>query len=668
LTVYSASTGAFHWARIGVVIVILGGAVSLPIPSRAIAAPNSYRFTSADTERGKLVYTEQCAACHGDDLVGNGAPPLGGGVFRGNWIDSGRSYADLDGAIRQMPKQAPGSLSATDYLGVMAYILAANKMDAIGRVAAGAPTRASAVTAGPKEQAGTSSVLPASPPSHAKATTSAPAAEELLGESPSDWLMYNRTYKGDRFSPLSQINADNARHLQPVCTLQLGVQGAFQGSPLVYKGMGYVSSVYGVYAFDPVTCARKWTYTYSARGQEGFLTSRGLAIAAGKLFRGTSDGHLIALDAATGELIWDEHVADAAKGYGLGAAPVVYQGRVIIGLNGGDYGLPGHVYAFDARDGHKLWSFDTIDTKHWKKGAEYGGGASWTTVAVDPKDGLVFIPVGNPAPDFLRGVRPGDNLYCDSVVAVRAADGKVAWYVQQLAADYHDWDTAAAPILYEQGGRRFLAVGTKAGFLFIYDRDTHEQVARVSVVTRLNDELPFTETPLRVCPGAVSGVEWNGPAYDPASKLLFVNSVDWCSLYTKREPEGWKPRTQYLEAQIAMDPFDKARGWTRALDAATGTQRWARQAPMPMVGAVTPTAGGVLLTGGGDGHFLALDQRDGQVLYDFNVGAGISGGIATYMVGERQYVAVAAGGFGLLPYGVVGAPSVTVFGLLQTPP
>jgi alcohol dehydrogenase (cytochrome c) len=433
----------------------------------------------------------------------------------------------------------------------------------------------------------------------------------------------------------------------------------------VYKGTGYVSSVYGVHAFDAATCEHKWTYTYGPSSSEGFMTSRGLAIAEGTLFRGTSDGHLIALDAASGKLLWDAHVADGAKGYGLGAAPIVYQGRVFIGLSGGDYGLPGHVYAFDAQNGRNLWAFDTIDTKRWKTGAEYGGGATWTTVAVDAEDGLVYIPVGNPAPDYNPGARPGDNLYSNSVVAVRADTGKLAWYVQQLAPDYHDWDTGAAPILYEQDGRRFMAVATKAGFLFIYDRDTHKRVARVTVVPRLNDELPFTETPLRVCPGSVSGVEWNGPAYDPFTKSIFVNSIDWCSLYTKRAPEGWKPRTQYLEGDIAMDPLEKARGWTRAFDAATGNEHWARQAPMPMVGAVTPTAGGVVLTGGGDGHFLALNARDGKVLYDFNVGAAINGGVATYLVGERQYVAVASGGFGLLPFGIIGAPSVVLFAVEQ---
>jgi alcohol dehydrogenase (cytochrome c) len=628
-----------------------------------LAAPTGFNFTKADVEHGKAVYLDKCASCHGDDLAGRGAPALGGPAFRTNWLDQGRSFGDLEAAIHAMPRQAPGSLPQSDYAATLAYVLDANQIASAGQY------HASALVSAPGKpvaapQRTTPINFPAPASIHAEATTDAPMAHEILDQAPSEWLMYNRSYKGDRFSPLTQINTGNVGTLQPVCILQLGGgSGAFQGSPLVYQGTGYVATVYGVHAFDAATCEHRWTFTRPAIGQEGFLTSRGLAIAEGRLFRGTSDGHLIAIDAATGTLLWDVHVADGTKGYGLGAAPMVVRGRVIIGLNGGDYGLAGHVYAFDAHDGRRLWTFDTIDTKRWKTGAEYGGGATWTTIAVDARDDLAFVPVGNPAPDYLRDARPGDNLYSNSVVALSLETGKIAWYVQQLAADYHDWDTAAAPILYEQDSRRFMAVATKAGFLFIYDRDTHKQLARVTVVPRLNDEVPFTATPLRVCPGSVSGVEWNGPAYEPTTRQLLVNSVDWCSLYTKQPPAGWKPRVQYLEGGIAMDPFDQARGWTRAFDAATGKEHWSRKAPMPMVGPVTPTAGGLVFTGGGDGHFLALDAQDGKVLYDFSVGATISGGIATYLAGGRQYVAVASGGFGLLPYGLVGAPSVVIFAL-----
>jgi PQQ-dependent dehydrogenase (methanol/ethanol family) len=568
-----------------------------------------------------------------------------------------------------MPKQAPNSLPTADYVNLTAFLLIANGYKPGSTVAPGQSLTELLPSSGKASQAAEieSTPFPAPPIRAGVSQGSAPTDAELLHPADSDWLMFNRSYAGDRFSPLSQINTGTAVRLQPACLLQLGVLGSFQSSPLVYKGTGFVGSAYGVYAFDAATCIRKWTYTYTPTGPEGFPTSRGIAFYDGKIFRGTPDAHLIALDAETGNLVWDVHVADGARGYGVTAAPVIFKGKVIVGLAGGDYGANGHVYAFDARTGEKLWAFDTIERKSWPKGAEVGGGATWTTVAVDPKDGLVFIPVGNPSPDYYTGSRPGGNLYSNSVVALDAATGKVAWYVQQIAGDYHDWDTAAAPVLYEQNGRRYMAVGNKAGYVYVYDRDTHKMVSRTSVVTRVNDEAPFTAKPLRVCPGSISGVEWNGPAYDPVYKALYVNSIEWCSIYTAKVPEGNRPGALYLEGDIAMDPPDKSSGWTRALDAATGAERWARPAPKPMVGAVTPTAGGVVLTGGGDGRFLVLDQRDGRVLYSFNTGGSIGGGVATYMVGDKQYVAVASGGFGLAPYGDSGAPTLVVFALAPDP-
>jgi glucose dehydrogenase len=182
-------------------------------------------------------------------------------------------------------------------------------------------------------------------------------------------------------------------------------------------------------------------------------------------------------------------------------------------------------------------------------------------------------------------------------------------------------------------------------------------------VRRVNDTLPFSDKPLHVCPGTSSGVEWNGPAYDPESKSLFVNTVHWCATWTAKEPEGKKPGSWYVEADLTMDPPEKTRGFTYAIDAATGKELWKREAPKPMVGAITPTAGGIVLTGGGDGMFLALDPKTGRELYSFDTGAAISGGVATYMVGDRQYVAVASGGVGLQPFGVIGAPHVIVFAL-----
>ena len=647
------------------ILAIAGAAYGHGITNAADAQTSS--FTADQAEKGKVVYAKECAACHGVNLDQGLAPALRGSAFAMRWIREDRNLSDLVQAIRGMPKQAPGSLSEETYHNLTAYILSANghgmaaeaRMDDDQVSLKGAPKKAGSEPLKPGQQL----ALPADPPTVTMAQTSAPTDEELLHPASSDWLMFNRTYAGDRFAPLSQINVSNVARLQAVCIMSPGVLGSFQGSPIVYKGTGFVSSTYGVYSFDATTCERKWEYTYSPTGPEGIRTSRGVAIYDGKLFRGTTDGHLIALDMLTGKLLWDAHVADGADGYSITAAPIAFQNRVIVGLAGGDMGNVGHIYAFDTNSGKLIWTFDTIHAESWPKGAEYGGGGTWTTVAVDTEKRLVFAPVGNPAPDYFPGARPGDNLYTNSIVAINADTGKIAWHVQQVAGDFHDWDTSAAPALYERNGRRLMAVGTKAGYVYIYDRDTHSLVSRTEVVPRVNDELPFSDKPLRVCPGTTAGVEWNGPAFDPNSGSLFVNTVDWCATYTSKPPQGWTRGNWYLEADVAYDPRENMKGWIYSLNAGNGKVRWKRMAPKPMIGAVTPTAGGIVLTGGADGVFLALDARDGRELYRFNTGGAIGGGIATYTAQGRQYVAVATGGFGLVDFGIHGAPAVIVFAL-----
>jgi alcohol dehydrogenase (cytochrome c) len=621
----------------------------------------------AQTISGRDIYAGQCASCHGVNLDQGSAPPLRGRAFTMRWLRGDRTLGDFALAIHAMPKGAPGSLSQKAYHDVTTYILSANDLkvnseartdDKLKSLQAGADQ-----TASEPGSLTSAMTLPETPATAEIAQTSAPTHAELRDQAPSDWLMYNRTFAGDRFSPLTQINTSNVAKLQAVCILSPGVLGSFQSSPIIYKGVGFISSTYGVYAFNAATCERKWEFTYSPAGPEGIRTNRGMAVYDGKLFRGTTDGHLIALDMQSGKLLWDAHVGDSAYGYGIGAAPVAFQGRVIVGLSGGDLGTVGHIYAFDANTGKRIWTFDTIQAESWPKGAEYGGGATWTTVAVDTERQLVFAPIGNPAPDYFAGARPGDNLYTNSVVAIDANTGKIAWHVQQIAGDFHDWDTAAAPVLYTQDRRSLMAVGTKAGYVYIYDRDTHRLVSRTNVVSRLNDSLPFSDKPLRVCPGTTSGIEWNGPAYDPITGSLFVNTVDWCATYTAKAPQGWKRGNWYGEANVTFDPPENMTGWTYALNAATGGVRWSRKAPKPMIGAVTPTAGHLVFTGGADGDFLALDARDGKELYHFNTGAAIGGGIATYMVGARQYVAVASGGFGLVDFGLHGAPALIIFAL-----
>jgi glucose dehydrogenase len=256
-------------------------------------------------------------------------------------------------------------------------------------------------------------------------------------------------------------------------------------------------------------------------------------------------------------------------------------------------------------------------------------------------------------------MRPGDNLYSDSVVVLDADTGKLDWYVQQVAHDEHDWNTAAPPVLYEIGARRYMAAATKGGWLYIYDRDSHKLIARSEISSHLNADQAPTTAGVRTCPGTLGGAEWNGPAFDPKTRRLFVNSVDWCATFI-RQPAGGH---NTFGGSVRFDPIDQAGGWTRAFDAADGRALWAVKSDAPMVAGVTPTASGLVFTGSPNGDFMALDARTGAILYRFNTGGGVSGGVSTYSVDGRQYVAVASGNASRTIWKTRGAATIVVFGL-----
>lgn len=350
-----------------------------------------------------------------------------------------------------MPLSAPGSLTQKQYLDVTAFILSKDGYQA-GKAAlstknlkakltapsasksADAAPPAPAVTGLPKSMTNTSG----------QASGNAPSDSELTAVADGEWPAYNRTLDGQRYSPLGQITAANAKNLQVKCVFQVGKTGAFQTGPVVYKGVMYITTPRNTYALKADTCTKLWESDYTPKGAEPFPVNRGVALYDGKLFRGTTDGHLIALDAATGKMLWNTWVADSTKGYFLSAAPTAYNGKVYMGAAGANWGANGVIGAFDANTGKPIWNFGVIPTGNqpgadtWKKGAEHGGGSIWTTLTLDPVSHLLYVSVGNPAPDLNGGLRPGDNLYTDSVVVLDSNSGKLAWYEQQVAHDTHD--------------------------------------------------------------------------------------------------------------------------------------------------------------------------------------------------------------------------------------
>ena len=661
-------------------LVFCGGAAFAAVE----AGPS---FTEAQATRGRTVYAQACAKCHGAALEGGAGPALKGVNFSKTWGSGGHTTGQLHASLTTMPLGLPNSLPKEQYLELLAFILSSNGYSSRGAALTPAdfdlplPPLSRVKTAravngndgeaaeGPRKPAAGLPRLVSSAPGP---TVAMPSDRDLQRPAAGDWLMYNRDYRGQRFSPLDQINTRTAAQLAPVCILQLGEVGSFQTSPIVYEGRGYVTTAHGVYAFDAATCRRHWDYHYTPQDPEPLPANRGVALYRGKLYRGTGDGHLLALDAMSGRLLWDVHVADSTAGYFIGGAPIAVAGKVIIGLGGADWGAPGHLYAFDAETGQRAWTFDFIPTgsqrgaETWEKGQERGGGSSWTTVSVDPDAKLVYVPVGNPAPDFDKAGRPGSNLYTNSVVALDIDTGELNWYAQQEPADFHDWDTAAAPSLYEQNGRRYMAVATKGGWLFIYDRDTHALISKSEISTHENVDTPLSLTSwVRVCPGLYGGAEWNGPAYSGPLRSLFVGSVEWCTSFQQR-PDAYVRGKTYSNGITRKDPDELAKGWLRAFDAASGKQLWVYADAKPMVSGLTATAGGVLLAGSLTGDMLVLDAAKGKVLYRFNTGGPIAGGLSTYAVGGRQYIAVASGNVSR-SWGGAAAATIIVFALPPTP-
>jgi alcohol dehydrogenase (cytochrome c) len=469
-----------------------------------------------------------------------------------------------------------------------------------------------------------------------------------------DWLHTNHDYGGQRFVDARGIDRQNAHLLRPACVYDVGDLYPFQTSPIVYRGVMYLTTPYATIALDAVTCRVRWRYDWEATARENWPQSRGVGLKAGKVLRGTRDGHLLALDAETGKLLWERVAADAARGETFTMPPVVFEDLIILGSAGNEVPIHGWVGGFKLENGEPVWRFNTLPQPE-EPGADSwartdvvtGGGAVWTPFALDPVQGLVFVPVGNPAPDFYGDVRGGANVYTNSLVVLDARTGKFVWHYQAAPHDTHDWDlTQVSPLFSAEvhgKQRRLVSVAGKDGLLHILDRETREHLHEVPVSRRENVAVPLTADGVHVCPGPLGGVQWNGPAFSPRTNMLYVPSVDWCATFRKAERLIHVPGSLYLGGSSALDPVEQGRGWLTAIDASTGTIRWRYESRRPMLAAVTATSADVLFTGELDGNFLVLDAQDGAVLYRYDTGGAMNGGIVTYQIGGKQYVAATSG-------------------------
>jgi len=508
-------------------------------------------------------------------------------------------------------------------------------------------------------------------------------SQDMLSRAGTDgnnFLHTNGNYEQTRFYPNKQINTQNVKNLVPAWIFQTEVVDSLETTPIVVNGVMYVTTSYNhVYALDAETGEQIWHY----RQKLGPITvyccgpnNRGVAVSGDKVFMGTLDAKLVALDAKTGRLIWETELADPELGYSETMAPTVVGNKILIGTNGGEYGIRGFVKALDTETGEVLWTFNTIPensvgewTTHDATGrdmlrdipaekaalASMGdpyetlGGGVWQNPAVDEDTDRIYFVVGNPSPDLDGSLRPGDNLYTDSLVSVDLNTGEYVCHFQYIAHDVWDLDAVSPPVITDVKNAagdtvKGILHGGKSGHIYVHDADDCSLIRFSEAMVPQEDMwvLP-TKDGARMLPGANGGVEWSPIAVNPGLGLTYAINLHQPMTYhveSSPYPEG----KLWLGGAFKVIADEEQWGNISAVDYNTGELRWKVKTEQPMIGGILATAGGLVFTGEGNGLFKALDAETGSVLWKFQAGAGVNAPPASYTVDGDQYIVVAAGG------------------------
>jgi alcohol dehydrogenase (cytochrome c) len=508
-------------------------------------------------------------------------------------------------------------------------------------------------------------------------------------EEPQNWLTYYGAYNGQRYSPLDQINTENVKRLVPAWIFQAGTTGliagastySFEAAPIVVDGVMFLAGWDGwVWALDARTGQEIWRYKHAIPFDVSLCcgnVNRGVAVAQGKVFFVTANAHVLALDATTGKRVWDKTYGDVRAGESATVAPLVVKDMVIVGSAGGEFGVRGHLDAFDLETGEHRWRCYTVpkpgepgsdtwpaDGEAWAR----GGANCWITSTFDAETNLLYVGTGNPAPDFDGEVREGDNLYTDSIIAVDVDSGQIRWHYQCTPHDVWDYDSIGECILFEADGRKLLGHFDKNGYFFVLDRTNGERVSVTPFVDRIDwgvitrdgkvtpRKYPDKEgEPVHFYPGPAGAKEWTHAAYSPKTSLFYVPVQDTGATATRRRRE-FKESIPYWGAGVQVDIEDMA-GSISAFDA-SGEEKWRWRNELPMCASALATGGDLVFAGEPSGEFNAIDARTGELLWQFQCGSGHHSSPTTYSVDGRQYVAVPVGwgawAEGFLP-GMLGA-------------
>ena len=531
----------------------------------------------------------------------------------------------------------------------------------------------------------TDTKLPPLPPPKLPLVTS----QDLMDgfKNPARWLTFSGDYSGRRHSPLKQITPENVKRLTPLWTFQaegMVLNRGYETTPLVLDGVMYITGNNNLaWAVDMRSGRQIWRYrrvlppglTYGGANP----SNRGFAALGNRLFMGTVDAHLIALDRDTGDVLWDVPLDDYKVGHAVTAAPLVIKDKVITGNAGGDLPTRGFLDAYDAATGKRVWRFYTIPgpgepgSETWSDPdvLPRGGGATWMTGSYDPELNLIYWGTGNPNPDYYGEDRKGNNLYTASIIAVDADTGKLRWHFQFTPHDLHDWDSTHVPVIGDVtvGGqtRKAVMVANRNGFFYVLDRATGKLIhGKPFTATKWARELGPDGTPIVLSQGAMfpgdtkepqcvpdlrGGTNFNPPSYDPALQLFFVMARETCAIYTPFKQE-MVPGRSFTSGGVRKLP-EPDHGAVRAIDAKTGAIKWEYILPTPSLAGVMSTASGLVFAGDNEGYFNVFESRTGKKLWSYRTGSLIWGAApTTVMLDGKQLVMLPSGNtivaFGLM--------------------
>ena len=547
-----------------------------------------------------------------------------------------------------------------------------------------------------------------------------------------DWPSFGRDLSSQRFSPATQVNTSNVKDLVQAWAYKSGVVGSFQTTPVVQDGVMYLSLPFNhVVALDAKTGKELWRYQHQRRKDWQMCcgpANRGVAVSGGRVFIGTVDARLIALNAKTGVKEWDIDIVEGAintegqdslnkndpnsarkvtggTGIGIAMAPIVYKGKVIVGITGVGYGLhidnptadaplgavigvagrfgrPGFLAAYSVETGEKYWQFDTIPQNGWEgqfaekledgttfnrditqekadlakypDAARFGGGSAWSTPAIDSETDTLYFGTGNPSPQMNDISRPGDNLYTVSLVALDSNTGLRRWHYQQVPHDLWGYDLASPPVLfnYNFNGKTVAAVGqaSKTGWFYVHDRATGQLLKKTDAfVPQKNMFKKATMEGMVVYPGILGGSNWSPVSVDEAKQRVFVAGIHAPIKYTLHETpaKDGMPAIRYAASEPTQDP---RWGLLSSIDLSSGKISWQVKTEQPLIGGVLATAGGLVFTGEGSGYFNAYSSQTGALLWQTKSEFGVNAPPITYTIDGVQYIAVASGGNSIFGY------------------